>query len=102
MDKGPHARPFGEGRERMAWRRSDDWVGSQIEDSFVMLDIRSGQYVSMNATAADIWHALEEPRSEEEVAALMLDRYEVDADHCLSAVRSVLANMAEKRLVNPA
>ena len=33
------------------WARSDDWVGSEIDDSFVMVNIDSGKYVALNATA---------------------------------------------------
>ncbi|MEY2927543.1 MAG: hypothetical protein RL367_2020, partial [Pseudomonadota bacterium] len=38
------------------WQRSESWVGSQIDDSFVMLNIEVGDYVSLNATATDVWN----------------------------------------------
>jgi len=37
------------------WARSDDWVGSEIEDSFVMVNIDSGKYVALNPTATAVW-----------------------------------------------
>ncbi len=83
------------------WQRSDDWAGSQVEDSFVMLDLEEGRYVSLNPTAADIWHMLDAPRSESEIVAALLTKYKVEPDHCLLSVRNQLADMAAKRMAAP-
>jgi hypothetical protein len=39
----------------MMWQRSDNWVGSEIDDSFVMVNIDSGNYIALNITARRRW-----------------------------------------------
>ena len=41
------------------WQRSDQWIGTEVEDSFVMVNIETGKYVSLNPTANAVWRALE-------------------------------------------
>ena len=45
------------------WVRSDDWVGTEIDGSFVMVSVESGKYVALNETAHAIWTALERRRT---------------------------------------
>lgn len=83
------------------WQRSDHWVGTQIDDAFVMLDFEGGNYVSLNKTATDVWNALEQPSSAESIVSLLTKRYEVSDDQCAAAVDRVLADFQVKRLVQP-
>ena len=82
------------------WRRRDDWIGSQVEDSFVMIDLETGTYVDLNKTAAFSWELLAEPHDENEIVDALCDHYDVDRDHCRSAVAAMLADMAQKRLID--
>lgn len=83
------------------WQRSDHWVGTQIDDSFVMLDFEGGTYVSLNKTATDVWNALENPTSAENIVGALTERYEVANDQCAAAVDRVLADFQAKRLIQP-
>jgi hypothetical protein len=81
------------------WERSDEWVGSQVEDSFVMLSLEHGEYVSLNRTAATVWHGLDAPRSDEQIADTLIATYKVDRADCLESVRTLLDDMAARGLV---
>jgi hypothetical protein len=83
------------------WQRSDHWVGTQIDDAFVMLDFEGGTYVSLNKTATDVWNALEQPISAEKIVSVLTARYEVTGDQCAAAVDRVLADFQTKRLIQP-
>lgn len=83
------------------WQRNDHWVGTQIDDSFVMLDFESGTYVSLNKTATDVWNALEQPSSADNIVCLLTERYAVSDDQCGAAVDRVLADFQTKRLIQP-
>ena len=83
------------------WQRSDHWVGTQIDDAFVMLDFEGGTYVSLNKTATDVWNALEQPSSAENIVGVLTERYEVAEDQCAAAVDRVLADFQAKRLIQP-
>jgi hypothetical protein len=80
------------------WQRDDNWVGSQIEDNFVMVNIETGKYVSLNASASAIWDALEQPRSTDEIVADLLGKFEVDDETCRNSVSRVLGTMSELQL----
>jgi Coenzyme PQQ synthesis protein D (PqqD) len=88
--------------EVIRWQRNDGWAGSEIEDSFVMINIESGQYVALNATASAIWDALAEPCSEADIVGGLLQRFEVGADDCRSAVSTMLAQMHNMKMAAPA
>jgi hypothetical protein len=81
------------------WARKENWVGSQIEDSFVMLNYEDGEYVSLNSTATDIWNALATPRSAEAIVADLITRYDISASDCATSVNRVLEELASKGLV---
>jgi hypothetical protein len=83
------------------WQRNDHWVGTQIDDAFVMLDFESGTYVSLNKTATDVWNALEQPTSAENIVDVLTERYDVSGDQCAAAVDRVLADFQAKRLIQP-
>jgi hypothetical protein len=84
----------------MKWQRSDDWVGSEIDDSFVMVNIDSGNYVALNVTANAVWQALETPSSEDELVRVLTAKYEVDEEQCRASVTSLLGKMSEMALVS--
>jgi Coenzyme PQQ synthesis protein D (PqqD) len=83
------------------WQRNDHWVGTQIDDAFVMLDFEGGTYVSLNKTATDVWNALEQPCSAENIVGVLTEHYEVSGDQCAAAVDRVLADFQTKRLIQP-
>jgi Coenzyme PQQ synthesis protein D (PqqD) len=91
----------GKGRTGMSdgkWQRDDNWVGSQIEDSFVMVNIDSGKYVSLNASASAIWDAIEQPRSADEIVSELQGRFAVDEVTCRNSVDRLLDQMTELQL----
>lgn len=82
------------------WRRSDDWVGSPVEDSYVMINIDSGTYVALNPTARAIWEALETPSTQAQVEASLLQAYDVAPEACTQSVTRALAEMQAQQLAS--
>jgi hypothetical protein len=80
------------------WMRDDSWVGSPIEDSFVMVNIDTGAYVALNSTAHAIWDVIENPRTSSEIAATLAGQFDVAADTCSAAVARTLAEMEIQQL----
>lgn len=84
------------------WMRNDDWVGSAIEDSFVMVNIGNGSYVALNETAHAIWDALDAPRSQAEIEARLTAQFDVAPEACAAAVTRTLAEMEVQQLARVA
>lgn len=83
------------------WQRNESWVGSQIEDSFVMVNIETGKYVSLNSSAGAVWQALEQPRTQAQIESGLLADYAIDEAACTRSVSSLLERMRELQLAAP-
>jgi hypothetical protein len=81
------------------WQRKDNWVGSQVDEAFVMLDFVAGEYLSLNQTAHRIWDALEAPSSPHDIVAGLTATFDVPADQCAAAVDKVLGMLEGKGLI---
>lgn len=82
-----------------SWLRSDDWVGTEVDDSYVMVNVETGKYVSLNETALAIWRSLETPRDEQDVGAYVSERFEIAPGDCAAAVADTLAQMRDLSLI---
>jgi hypothetical protein len=82
----------------VVWRRGANWVGSEVEDSFVMMNIDSAAYVALNRTAHAVWEALESPATESEITAKLIERFDVSPQECRAAVLRLLQKMLDLKL----
>ncbi len=83
------------------WQRRDTWVGTQVEDQMVMINIDAGDYVSLNDTATAVWNALEAPASVESIVGGLIDAYEIDEATCRASVERVLGELQAMHLADP-
>lgn len=84
------------------WVRSDDWVGTEVDGSYVMVNVETGKYVSLNETATAIWQALETPQGSGPIAAALTKRFDIGADDCATAVATTLTTMRDMALIDAA
>lgn len=84
------------------YQRTDGWVGSQIDDSFVILNMDTGNYVALNATAASIWESLATPQTATAVVDDLMRQFSVERAACEASVARTLEEMVQKQLVAPA
>lgn len=84
------------------WRRNDDWVGEQVKDAFVMMNVQSDAYASLNDTALAIWTALETPCSQADIETELLSAYDVSREDCAASVTTALEKMRAAKLIVPA
>jgi hypothetical protein len=81
------------------YQRADGLVGSQVDDSFVILNIDTGTYVALNATATAIWECLATPRSTAEIVDALLSQFAVERPACEAGVTLSLEQMMQLRLL---
>lgn len=82
-----------------SWRARDEWVGSQVEDLFVMINLDHGKYVSLNATANHVWQMLATPHTESEIVASLTENFAVDEDKARDSVGRLLQELESKNLI---
>lgn len=83
------------------WHRDDNWVGSEVEDSFVMVNIETGKYVALNLTANAVWQLLEQPRTQDELETALQASFAVNPDQCRTALVPLLEQMRDMELAAP-
>ena len=84
------------------WMRGAECVATEVEDALVLLDLEGGMYFTLNGPAADVWLALETPRSEGALVDTLVAKYAVEPDHCAQSVTRLLKDLGEKGLAKPA
>ncbi|WP_010185619.1 PqqD family protein [Sphingomonas sp. PAMC 26605] len=83
------------------WQRSSDWVGTAVDDSFVMIHLATGTYLTLNRTASAVWAALETPQTQESLEEGLLRRFEVSTEQCRTAVGDLLERMRDLQIAAP-
>ncbi len=84
------------------YQRTEGWVGSQVDDSFVILHMDTGSYVALNPTATAIWEGLSSPQTAEAVVDRLMQQFAVERATCEASVARALENMVQLKLVEPA
>jgi hypothetical protein len=74
-------------------------VSCDLAGEVVILNLQDGVYYGLNAVGARIWGLLEQPRSVEEIHAVLLEEYDIDAAVCEKQVAAVLNDLAAHGLV---
>ena len=80
------------------WSRRD-CVSADVEGSLVLLDLEKLVYHSLNITASAVWQALETPSTVSSVSHALVERFQVDPDHCTTSVKRLLLQLEAQNLV---
>ncbi len=80
------------------WQRTEEWVGTEVEDSFVMINMDTGTYLTLNRTASAVWDAIETPRSQDDIERTLHERFDVSAEACHASVTALLKQMQDLKL----
>jgi hypothetical protein len=76
-----------------------DLVASDLGGETVLFDLNRSFYYGLNRVAARVWEHLSEPRSAGEVLDRLRAEFDVDPSEAWSDLRDLLAEMAEKGLI---
>jgi hypothetical protein len=82
------------------WVRSDDWVGTEVDGSYVMVNVETGKYVSLNESAAAIWRTLDAPQTERQIGTHLSEQFDISPNDCTAAVADSLATMRDLSLIS--
>lgn len=65
----------------------------------VMIDFESGKYFMLKGTANDIWDALEDGITAENITDQLMKEYDIDANTCLASVTEFLNVLQDKGFI---
>lgn len=80
-------------------RRGERAVHGELPEETVLLDVDSGTALRLNAAGAWIWERLEEPRSVEELARGLAERFGIEEPRALGEVMAFAREMTRRELL---
>jgi len=78
---------------------SKENVSCALGDEAAILHMRSGVYYGLDPVGARIWKLLDQPKSVEDLRAVILDEYEVEPGICESDLLALLEKLRTEGLI---
>lgn len=83
----------------MKLKRNPDLVAAEMDGDIVMMSVETGTYFGLTGIAPQIWDALENPQTAEEIFNQLMSLYEVEESVLLADLNAFLADMQQNGLV---
>lgn len=74
-------------------------VSSDLGGEAIILNLKSGVYHGLNEVAAKIWNIIQNPKSVDDVRAILLEEYEVDFQQCDRDLKELLQELTKVGLI---
>ena len=81
------------------FQRSQGLLAAEAGDELLMMSVELGLYFNLNAVGSRSWALLEEPRTLQEMAAVLRDEYEVSAETVDAELRTFLGALYQRELL---
>ncbi|MEM9355013.1 MAG: PqqD family protein [Pseudomonadota bacterium] len=81
------------------WVRRKHCFSSIIDDSCVVLNSQTGEYLTLNKTAAEIWEALEFALSVGELTEILVEKFDVSPEKCEADVIELIGSLSSAQLI---
>ncbi|MEM6934354.1 MAG: PqqD family peptide modification chaperone [Pseudomonadota bacterium] len=79
--------------------RGSEHVETLQNGQTLAMSLKHGKYFALRDTAQRIWDLLETPRSPRQLAKVLSDEYDVEADACLADLGPFLADLKSFGLI---
>ncbi len=77
-------------------------IDCDIGGDRALLHVETNTYFTVNVTASEIWMALSEPKSTDQLVAVVVEKFEVTEEQCRADVEALLAAMSEAGIISSA
>ena len=74
-------------------------VDCDIGGDRALLHLEKNTYFTLNATASELWLALSQPRSLDELVTVVTDKFEVTEEQCRPDIEALVAQMVAAGIV---
>lgn len=81
------------------FRRSDSFIGAELEDGVMLLNVEAGRYHSLDPVASRIWEMLAEPTDEDSLVSRLLGEFDVTPEQCRRDVKAFLAQLRARGML---
>lgn len=89
-------------RNNSVLQQNTEIPSTELDGEVLLMSSRAGSYYSMSGTARDIWTALGNATTLEEICSSLSATYAVDGDTCRKEVREFIETLAKQQLIRVA
>lgn len=82
-----------------AYKKVAQQVSCKIDGEVAILHLDRAIYFGLQGAGAEIWEALEQPRSVSELRDMLVEAFDVTPEQCESDIVGILASLAKEGLV---
>lgn len=82
--------------ESIVQRKDDQILANEIDDEMVMMNLESGNYISLNKVGSIIWQQLEKPIQVNDLIEYLMGRYNVQKEECVTDTLQFLQKIQEQ------
>jgi hypothetical protein len=82
--------------------RRDEVTWQELDDEVVALDLTSSEYLRLNGSGAVLWRRLVEGAEVDELEALLVETYGIDAATASADAAAFVQRLEERGLLEPA
>lgn len=86
-------------RPDSVYTHSPDILTSPVQDGMAMMDVQSGNYYGLDDIGIKVWDMLDGTRPLSSVCQELTSKYDVSPQDCWSDVSSLIAELAQNKLV---
>jgi hypothetical protein len=81
-------------------KRTDSWIAARSGEETLMMQVETGQYMSLNDTATVVWEALEKPAMFKDVVAAVVSEFEVSEEQAGRDVETLLDGLIKNDVLS--
>lgn len=85
----------------MQIQRQGEWLSASIGTECVMMNVASGNYLTLSRVGTRIWELIAQPISESELCTRLTSEFDVSSEICSLEVSAFLADLAKHGAVSP-
>lgn len=81
------------------YRKVENIIDGELDNHQVIMHINNGKYFGLNPIGKRIWELIEEPKSIEEITAMLLAEYNILPDQCKVEVQEFMNKGVECEII---
>jgi hypothetical protein len=79
----------------------EEVLSRELDGEMVLLDLRSGRYFGLNATAARVWEMLKAQMPEDTMVQALVDEFDVTDDRARADIEAFVTVLVDRGLAFP-
>ena len=80
-------------------RREEHLISSEVGDELVIMNLHSGNYISINRMGTIIWKLIEDPICVEQLIDCLVRKFDVSRERCVTDTLECLNAIHEQKMI---